>query len=184
MKRAVTCALLLFAGCAGKQDPLPVYGQIPDFALTAETGQPFTRASLDGKVWVADLIYTTCPGPCPRMSSLMHQLQQASSSLPEVQLVSFTVDPEHDTPAVLAQYAIRYQAQPNRWHFLTGPRATLDHLARDSFKLNSVDASLSHSTRLVLLDRQSRIRGYYGTSDDNPVIQLMYDIKRVMGERS
>ena len=102
----------------------------------------------------------------------------------DVRLVSFSVDPENDTPAVLAQYATRYQAQPNRWHFLTGPRATLDHLARDSFKLNNVDASLNHSTRLVLLDRQSRIRGYYGTSDDNPVIQLMYDIKRVLGERS
>jgi protein SCO1/2 len=184
MKWFATCVLLLLAGCAGKQEPLPVYGQIPNFQLTAETGQPFTRASLDGKIWVADFIYTTCPGPCPRMSSLMHQVQQASSSLPGVQLVSFTVDPEHDTPAVLAQYATRYQAQPGRWHFLTGPRESLDHLARDSFKLSNVDASLNHSTRLVLLDRQSRIRGYYGTSDDNPVIQLIYDIKRVLSEKS
>jgi protein SCO1/2 len=114
----------------------------------------------------------------------MRQVQQASSSMPGVQLVSFTVDPEHDTPAVLAQYASRYQAQPDRWHFVTGPRETLDHLARDSFKLSNIDGSLNHSTRLVLLDRQSRIRGYYGTTEDNPVIQLVYDIKRVLGEKS
>ena len=184
MKRFAICALLLLCGCAGNPRPLPVYGQVPAFELTAETGQPFTRSSLHGKVWVADFIYTTCPGPCPRMSSLMRQVQQASSSMPDVQLVSFTVDPEHDTPEVLARYAARYQAQPTRWHFLTGPRETLNSLARDAFKLSSVDASLNHSTRLVLLDRQSRIRGYYGTSNDNPVIQLIYDIKRVLGEKS
>ena len=184
MKFFTIAALLLCSACAGKQQPLPVFGQIPAFELTAETGQPFTSRSLVGKVWVADLIYTTCPGPCPRMSSLMRQVQQASSSMPDVQLVSFTVDPEHDTPAVLAQYAARYQAQPERWHFLTGPRETLDHLARNSFKLSNIDGSLNHSTRFVLMDRQSRIRGYYGTSDDNPVIQLVYDIKRVLGEKS
>jgi protein SCO1/2 len=184
MKFLAIAGLLAFAGCAGKRQLLPVYGQIPAFELTAETGQPFSSKSLDGRVWVADLIYTTCPGPCPRMSSLMRQVQQASISMPDVQLVSFTVDPEHDTPAVLAQYAVRYQAQPTRWHFLTGPRVALDHLARDSFKLSNVDGSLNHSTRFVLLDRQSRIRGYYGTSDDNPVIQLVYDIKRILGEKS
>jgi protein SCO1 len=184
MKLLGIAGLLAFSGCAGKQQPLPIYGQVPGFELTSETGQPFSSKSLDGKVWVADLIYTTCPGPCPRMSALMRQVQQASSSMSDVQLVSFTVDPEHDTPAVLAQYAVRYQAQPNRWHFLTGPREALDHLARDSFKLSNVDGSLNHSTRFVLLDRQSRIRGYYGTSDDNPVIQLVYDIKRVLGEKS
>jgi protein SCO1/2 len=184
MKLAAIAAMLLLSACAGKQQPLPIYGQVPAFELTAETGHPFTSKSLDGKVWVADLIYTTCPGPCPRMSALMRQLQQASSSMPGVQLVSFTVDPEHDTPAVLAQYASRYQAHSDRWHFLTGPRETLDHLARYSFKLSNVDGSLNHSTRLVLMDRQSRIRGYYGTSEDNPVIQLVYDIKRVLREKS
>ena len=184
MKLLAIAGLLAFSGCAGKQQPLPIYGQVPGFELTSETGQPFSSKSLDGKVWVADLIYTTCPGPCPRMSALMRQVQQASSSMSDVQLVSFTVDPEHDTPAVLAQYAVRYQAQPNRWHFLTGPREALDHLARDAFKLNNVDGSLSHSSRLVLLDRQSRIRGYYGTEEDNPVIQLVRDIKRVLGEKS
>src|SRR2546425_6501414 len=174
--------LLVFCGCSGKQPPLPVYGQVPGFDLTAETGQPFNRKSLDGKVWVADFIFTTCTGPCPRMSSLMREVQQAA--IPDVQLVSFSVDPEHDTPEALALYAARYHAQPERWHFLTGQREALDHLARDAFKLSNVDGSLVHSTRLVLVDRQSRIRRYYTTSDDDPAAQVVRDIKRVLAERS
>jgi protein SCO1/2 len=183
MRFVSIAVLLLLVGCS-KPAPLPVLGQVPGFTLTAESGQPFDRKSLDGKVWVADFIYTTCPGPCPRMSSLMRQGQKASLMIPGVQLVSFTVDPEHDTPAVLAQYAVRYQADPNLWHFLTGPREALDHLARDAFKLSNVDGTLNHSTRLVLLDRQSRIRGYYGTTDDDPVVALVRDMKRVLAEGS
>src|SRR5262249_56654554 len=118
MKYFIAAAGLLLFGCAQKNPPLPVYGQVPPFELTSETGQPFDSKSLAGKVWVADLIYTTCPGPCPRMSSLMREVQQASSALPDVRLISFTVDPEHDTPEVLARYAARYQAQPDRWRFL------------------------------------------------------------------
>jgi protein SCO1 len=184
MKLALIAAVVVLAGCAGSQPPLPVYGRVPGFELIAETSRPFNSKSLDGKVWVADFIFTTCTGPCPRMSSLMRQAQQATSAMPEVQLVSFTVDPEHDTPASLAQYAARYHAQPERWHFLTGPRESLHSLARDAFKLSNVDGSLVHSTRLVLLDRQCRIRGYYGTDEDNPVTQLVRDIKRVLAEPS
>ena len=114
----------------------------------------------------------------------MRQVQQLSSTIPDVRLVSFTVDPEHDTPAVLAQYALRYHAEPCRWRFLTGPREELNHLALDAFKLNTVDGSLNHSTRLVLIDGQSRIRGYYSTSDNDPVRQLVLDIKRVIREKA
>src|SRR6266481_7297210 len=124
MKILLIAALLMVAGCVRQPPPLPVLGQIPGFELTDETGQPFDRKALDGKVWVADFIFTTCTGPCPRMSSLMRQVQQASGAIPGVQLVSFTVDPEHDTPAALALYAARYHAQSERWHFLTGARET------------------------------------------------------------
>src|SRR2546426_8390702 len=184
MKLLVIIASVFVAACARKQPPLPIYGQIPAFELTAENGRPFDRNSLDGKIWVADFIFTTCTGPCPRISSLMRQVQQAASAMPDVHLVSFTVDPERDTPAALAQYAARYHAQPERWHFLTGSRDALDHLTRDAFKLGNVDGQLIHSTRLVLLDRQARIRGYYGTSEDSPVTQLVRDIKRVLAEPS
>jgi protein SCO1/2 len=184
MKFIVMAALSVLSGCIAKQPPLPIYGQIAGFELTDETAKPFDRKSLDGKIWVADFIFTTCTGPCPRMSSLMRQVQQTTSGMPEVKLVSFTVDPEHDTPAALAEYAARYHAQPERWHFLTGSREALDALMRDAFKLGNVDGQLVHSTRLVLLDRKARIRGYYGTSEDSPVTQLVRDIKRVLAEPS
>jgi len=177
-------ALVVFTGCVKQSPPLPIFGEIPSFQLTSETNQPFGKESLDGKVWVADFIFTTCTGPCPRLSSLMRQVQQAVSGMPDVRLVSFTVDPDRDTPMALAEYATRYHAQPERWRFLTGPRDTLNRLTRVDFKLGNVDGSMVHSTRFVLLDRRSRIRGYYGTSEENPVNQVVLDIKRLLAEPS
>lgn len=172
---------VLLAGCAHRE-PLRVYGQVPGFQLTAQTGAPFDRKSLDGHIWVADFIFTTCTGPCPRMSALMRQVQAKTG--PEVKLVSFTVDPENDTPAVMAEYARRYQAQDGRWFFLTGEPSTLNHLARNAFKLNTVDGSMVHSTRFVLVDGRSRIRAYYGTDEEDPVDRLVRDIRQLGREKS
>src|ERR1700681_4462034 len=95
---------LLLAGCAA-QAGLPSYGLVPDFTLTDQNGKPFTnRTALHGQVWIADFVYTNCEGPCPRMSSQMHQVQSALAGADGVQLVSFTVDPARDTPEVLASY--------------------------------------------------------------------------------
>jgi protein SCO1/2 len=94
------------------------------------------------------------------------------------------VDPERDTPPVLAEYATRYRAQPGRWYFLTGDRTTLDALDRRAFMLGNVDGSLQHSTRFVLVDRQGRIRGYYGTSEDDPTARLIVDIRQLANEPS
>lgn len=185
--RALKVFLLLVslaaAGCA-RRAPLPVFGQIPDFHLISQTGEPFDRKSLDGKIWVADFIYTHCPGPCPRMSAQMRRVQTAVASLPDVRLVSFSVDPDHDTPPVLAEYAVRYHAQPGRWFFLTGDQKTLDSLDRHAFMLGNVDGSMQHSTRFVLVDRQGKIRGYYGTDQDDPTAHLIADIRRLARETS
>lgn len=177
--RAVALAALVLAACS-REEPLPVYGNVPPFELIAETGDRFDSRSLEGRIWVADFIFTTCTGPCPRMSTLMRQVQSAA---PAVRLVSFTVDPERDTPSALAEYAKRYKAVPERWRFLTGPRETLHHLKREVFKLGSVDGSLNHSTRLLLVDGKGRIRGYYGTDEDSPVRRLAADIKRIAEEK-
>jgi len=183
LKLFLIIAGLSAAGCA-RRAPLPVFGQIPDFQLISQTGEPFDRKSLNGKIWVADFIYTHCPGPCPRMSAQMRRVQAAVAELPDVRLVSFSVDPEHDTPPVLAQYAVRYQAQPGRWFFLTGDRNTLDSLDRHAFMLGNVDASLEHSTRFVLVDGQGKIRGYYGTDQDDPTAHLIADIRRLARDNS
>lgn len=160
--------------CSDRRAPLPVYGRVGDFALTAETGLPFSRDMLKGKIWVADFIFTTCTGPCPRMSSQMARIQRVTPR--DVALVSFTVDPARDTPEVLKSYAARFKADPERWRFLTGPQPMLHDIARNSFKLSDVDGSLNHSTRFVLVDRGGQIRGYYGTEEAPGVEKLLADI--------
>jgi protein SCO1/2 len=180
---AVLVVGLVTAGCL-RTRALPVYGQVPDFRLISQTGEPFDRQQLRGKIWVADFIFTHCTGSCPRMSSQLSRVQSAVAEMPDVRLVSFSVDPQRDTADVLAQYARRYHAEPGRWLFLTGDPKTLDALDRRSFLLGNVDGSLEHSTRFVLVDRQGKIRGYYGAAQDDPTAGLLVDIRRLEREHS
>lgn len=179
----VSAGLLLLAGCGASPD-LPDLGVVPPFTLTAQDGRPFSSSQeLAGRVWVADFIFTTCPGPCPRMSSQMHQVQMALES-EGIRLVSFTIDPEHDTPEVLAAYAQRFQASPGVWHFLTGPRQELHRLSLDVFRLGPVDGTLEHSTRFVLVDRQGHIRNYYRTTEPDAITRLITDARGLLRARS
>jgi protein SCO1/2 len=118
------------------------------------------------------------------MSSQMRSVQSAVAGMPDVKLVSFTVDPQHDTPPVLADYARRYHAVPGRWFFLTGDRAALENICRDGFKLGDVDGSLVHSTRFVLVDRQSRVRGIYRTDEDDALSRLLHDLRTLRAEKA
>jgi protein SCO1/2 len=101
-----------------------------------------------------------------------------------LKLVSFTVDPAHDTPPVLAKYASHFKADPERWYFLTGEMGRLNELGVGAFRLNSVDGSLSHSTRFVLVDGRRRIRGYYLSNDDGFPKKLLHDIRQLQSEPS
>jgi protein SCO1/2 len=168
---------LLFTACS-RPLPLPVLGNVPDFTLTAQNGKPFQGSSLRGHVWIADFIYTNCPGPCPMMTHRLKQVQQKTPA--SLQLVSFTVDPARDTPPVLAAYARSFGAQPNRWTFLTGDPSTLNMLDRDAFKLGSLTPTFDHSTRFVLVDKQGRIRGYYSFGMENMVERLSNDAAALM----
>ncbi len=171
--------VLLFSGCMS-QKPLKVLGEVPSFELTDQRGHTFTRAALDGHVWVADFIYTTCQGPCPRMSSRMRAMQNATDA--DVRLVSFTVDPDHDTPPALEAYGKRFGADDARWALLTGSKDTLNTLDRDAFKLGTIGAEMDHSTRFVLVDRKGRIRGYYGIAEGDPVAKIAKDAERLEKE--
>jgi protein SCO1/2 len=106
----------------------------------------------------------------------MHQVQQATWRMPDVKLVSFTVDPARDTPEQLRLYAKAHHASPEHWYFLTGPQPELNHLGLDVFKLNRVDGQFQHSTRFALVDQDSHIRGYYETSEPNSISNLIQDI--------
>jgi protein SCO1/2 len=185
MKLLVVPALFLtLSACSRHAPALEVLGNVPQFNLIAQDGQPFHSQVLAGKIWVADFIYTTCPGPCPRMTSQMHEVQDAVSKIPDIRLVSFTVDPAEDTPPVLSAYAKIHGASESMWYFLTGPVSTLQMLDRDAFKLGNIDQTMQHSTRFTLVDRQGRIRGYYDTSDPASIPKLVSDIRELERERT
>jgi protein SCO1/2 len=181
---AVVVLLCALAACSRRAVTLETFGDIPQFDLIAQNGQPFHSQVLAGKIWVADFIYTTCPGPCPRMTSQMREVQDAVMKVSGVRLVSFTVDPANDTTPVLAAYAKMHGASPAMWYFLTGPMATLQMLDRDAFKLGDLDGTLQHSTRFVLVDRQGRIRGYYDTSEPSAIRKVISDIDALARERT
>lgn len=180
---ALAIGLIGLAACV-QPKPLAVMGDVPSFALTASTGQTFDSKSLSGHNWVADFIYTTCDGPCPMMSAQMRRIQESTSAeMADVKFVSITVDPAHDTPAVLDAYSKHFRCDPARWYFLTGEKDKLSDLGL-AFKLQTIDGSLTHSTRFVLVDRHMKIRGYYTTGEDGFMPRLMHDIRQLEADKS
>ena len=170
-----------------RQRTVSSYGTVPSFQLVNQNGQPFGSAQLAGKIWIADFIYTTCPGPCPMISSRMSELQKPLEKT-DVHLVSFSVDPDKDTPQVLRSYAEKWQAEPGRWDFLAGPKSAIYNLSHDGFKLAVSDGSDAqgipvHSTRMVLVDRHGQIRGYYDASEADAVTKLVADTNHLLREQ-
>jgi len=163
--------LVAFVMPAFRSRPLPVLGALPDFALTDQDAQAVTLASLRGDVWIADAIFTRCAGQCPIMSAHVREIQDALPAGWPVKLVSFTTDPGFDTPAILKKYGGRYGARDGRWIFLTGSKDALHHATVDGLKLGVVDKPpgerenagdlFIHSQKLVVIDQNGRIRGYY-----------------------
>jgi cytochrome oxidase Cu insertion factor (SCO1/SenC/PrrC family) len=163
------------------------FGSVPFFELTNQEGKPFGSRQLSGKIWIADFVYSTCPGPCPMISSRMSELQKPLEKT-DVHLVSFSVDPAKDTPEVLRSYAEKLQAEPGRWDFLTGPQSTIYNLSRNGFKLAVSDGSDEkgipvHSTRMILVDRRGEIRGYYDAINADAVTKLIADTNHLLREQ-
>jgi protein SCO1/2 len=165
----------------GSRSSLPAHGVVPDFVLTDQSGRVFdSRKTVDGKVWVANFIYTSCSGPCPRMTSQFRKLRDEIQDPPELRMVSFTIDPKRDTPEALNTYAQSFGANPDKWYFLTGAQPDLHKLSRNVFMLGDIDGSLEHSSRFVLIDRHSRIRGFYDSSDSESMQQLKTDLQALL----
>lgn len=160
---------------------LRTHGPVPEFSLTDQNGQSVTLNTLKGCVWIADFIFTHCGGQCPMMTAQMVRLQRALP--PDIRLVSFSVDPARDTPEVLSRYAKAHGAEEGRWMFLTGSQEVLYRLSREGFRLaleetgGSAVEPIAHSIRLILMDRQGRIRSYYDGSDDQAVQRLIRDAR-------
>jgi protein SCO1/2 len=166
--------------------PLPAYGNVPNFDLVNQDGQPFGSRQLAGKIWIADFIFTTCRGPCPIISTRMSELQKPLEKT-DVRFVSFSVDPEKDTPPVLRAYADKLRQEPFRWDFLTGSVDAIASISRDGFKLGISEGEPEtgpiHSTRFVLVDRRGAIRGYYDALAPDGVTKLLADTNHLLREQ-
>ncbi len=193
----------------GDVGALGVYGEVPDFTLVERSGRPVRLADLRGKVWLANFVYTECTETCPTQSLQVSQLQREFAGEPDLRLVSITVDPAHDTREVLARYAERYGADPERWLFLTGPKPAIYALAKDGFKLGVVDPNdrsttggllrvleprsawathgsgglVIHSPRFVLVDRAARVRAYHRPDEPESLARLRENLRALLAER-
>ncbi len=162
---------------------LPIYGKVSNFYLSDTKGEKFTLNHLKDKVWVAGLFFTTCSDICPVMNKNLANLHRSYHLVNDVAFVSITVNPEQDNPQVLAKYAEKFKANPNKWHFLTGSREEITDLAVKSFKMGSMEEPIFHSSKFVLIDRKTQIRGYYEGTDPKEIQILFKDLARLIKER-
>ncbi len=169
---------------------VPVMGWVPEFSLTEASGTTVRRGDLIGKVWIASFLFTRCGEACPL---LMHHEVRLQGELPardDLRLVSFSVDPDWDTPKVLTEYARSFGADQSHWSFLTGDKKQVYHLSIDGFRLAAQEGDpakempILHSTKLVLVDRHGAIRGYYDSTDESEMQKLIRDARQVLAERS
>lgn len=180
--RALSIALL-FLACQ-RQPDLPKLFPIPNAQLVDETGRTVSLDSMKGSVTVYDFIFTRCSGTCPIMTNNMRALTAKVEKDAPVRFVSITVDPAHDTPAVLAEYAKRVRNDP-RWTFLTGERATIVDLSVKGFKLAAGDPgtgaeAVLHSSRFAVADKDGVIRGYYDATDGTVPEQVAEVVERLL----
>ena len=162
------------------------------FRLVERSGRGVSEADFTKSVWIASFIFTRCPSSCPRISAVMKGLQ-AKLADGGVRLASISVDPDRDTPEVLAEYARSFGANPDRWWFLTGPKADVHRLILDRFRLGVAETSeaeraagaedVSHSERLALVDRGNKVVGVYSSSDPEALTALVARAAKLDAER-
>lgn len=183
-------AITVVSACSRGQSDLPKITQVPAFQLRDQDGADITQDALRGQVWVANFMFTSCPDVCPILTAKMAGVRTrlVGDRVP-VRVVSFTVDPETDTPEVLKKYAQERSADYDDWRFLTGPLDQVKHVVVEGFKQGMQDAptqagqpqSILHGSHFVLVDRDLYIRGYYA-SDEEGLLRLTRDARIVASE--
>lgn len=174
-------------------DPPEVMFTLPsDYALVDHQGRPFGPETLRGKVWVAGFVFTSCPSSCPAITKAMGDLRERFDRYSvDVEMVSFTVDPEHDTPQVLAEYLASTGVESERWRFVTGEPAAVRELIGQGFRLGvgnreadeqGVAYDITHSEKLVLVDGEGGVRGVYSISDEHGTDEIFERAQHVLDE--
>jgi len=187
---AVAAVILLGRTLAGSSHPAPdLRLPLPEFELEDSRGGSASLQTMRGKVWVASFIFTSCPSVCPKIMQRMAQIQEDTDDVGDrLLLVSVTVDPENDTPARLVAYGERFGAEPSRWKLWTGPVDQITNAVVDGFKImmgkqetNPGIFEVVHGERLVLVDGEGNIRGFYEANDEG-IAELVADARAVLEE--
>ena len=160
-----------------------IFHKVPDFSFPSNSGEIVTQEITKGKIYVADFFFTTCPGICPQMSTQLKRVQEAFIDNPDILILSHTVDPETDTKEVLNAYAKKYKAIPGKWFFMTGEKNKIYDLAQKGYFISALEDSnysdadrFIHSDKLILVDKDRIIRGYYNGTDEKDVDRLILEI--------
>lgn len=178
---------LLFAACR-PDGSLPIYGDVPSFQLRDQRDLSVRRSRLDGKVWVANFMFTSCPDICPMLTTKMAALRdRLRRHREQVRYVSFSVDPATDTPEVLKRYADKHGVNHDDWLFLTGPLEDIEDVVVGGFKQaiqplpeqEGKPPNILHGSHFVLVDGQGRIRGFYPT-DEAGLREIAHDVRRLV----
>lgn len=171
----------------GRQVTDTVYHRIPDFAFINQDSQVVTSLTVQDKVYVTDFFFTTCPTICPKMKSQMLRIYEAFEDDPQVMLLSHTIDPKHDTVAVLRDYADRLQVNSDKWHFVTGEKDSIYSIALQYMVSAMEDeeepGGFVHSGAFVLVDQNRHVRGIYDGTDPAQVDRLIRDIPALLPKK-
>lgn len=163
-----------------------VYHTIPHFELTNQEGKIISDKSTEGTIYVANFFFSTCKTVCPKMNEQVHRVQEAFKDIKDIHILTFTVDPDNDTVAALAEYAKKMNADNSKWWFLTGPKDSIYQLAREGFlvpaSLGETANDFFHSQDLILIDKEKRMRGIYDGTVPAEVDTLIDEIKVLMKE--
>ncbi|RFC45554.1 MAG: protein SCO1/2 [Verrucomicrobia bacterium] len=173
----------------GLGNALKRFWPVPAFELVDQESRVFNSAQMLGKIWVVDFFYTSCPGPCPALTSRLSEVHRSFSGENRIGFLSISSDPEKDQPAVLKKYAEKFNAD-SRWLFLTGQTSAIFSLANQGFKLSLTRTEggvepVTHSTRLVLVDGSGWVRGFYegvGEEGNEASVRLGEGIRKLLEE--
>lgn len=199
---------LLIFGCHSESDRLPilgerqairktvngkeiidsVYHQIPDFSFVSQYGDTITAKTLDGKVYIADFFFTTCPTICPKMKTQMKRVYDHFKGNAEVMILSHTIDPTHDSVAVLREFAEGLGVKDRQWLFVTGDKDKIYEIGQDSYMVTAAEdktapGGVVHSGAFILVDKAKHVRGVYDGTTESGVDKLMKDIDTLLKEK-
>lgn len=164
-----------------------IYHQIPNFHFVTHENKPISLDSLAGKIHVADFFFTTCPGICPKLSKSLEKVHTLANTVSGLRLVSYSIDPKNDSIPALAAYAQKHHANPKKWSFVRGSQDSVFSLAFKGYLVpvesgNGPENGFLHSQKIILVDKQFRIRGFYDGLDPNEINRLLSEIKLLIAE--